>query len=114
TFGDPIAQIDEEFYLLVGDRMLHDHVLPYIDIWDRKPVGLFLLFAAIRLLPGDGILAYQIVATVFAAATAWIIAATARRIGANREGGLAAAGVYLLLLSLLGGRGGQTPVFYNL
>ena len=23
TFGNPLIQIDEEFYLLVGDRMLH-------------------------------------------------------------------------------------------
>ena len=61
-FGDPLYQIDEQFYLLVGDRMLHG-AIPFVDIWDRKPIGLFLLFAAIRLLPGDGILAYQLVAT---------------------------------------------------
>ena len=72
-FGNPAIHVDEEYYLLVGDRMLHG-VLPYIGIWDRKPVGLFLIFAAIRLIPGDGILTYQLVATLFAAATAWMIA----------------------------------------
>lgn len=112
-FGNPIVHVDEQYYLLVGDRMLHG-ALPYVDLWDRKPVGLFLIFAATRLLPGDGILAYQLVATLFAAATAWLIAHGSRRLGATPVGGLIAALAYVLWLSLLSGRGGQSPVFYNL
>lgn len=112
-FGNPAVHVDEEYYLLVGDRMLHG-ALPYIDVWDRKPVGLFLIFAGIRLLPGDGILAYQLVATLFAAATAWVIAQAGVRLGASRTGALAAGAAYILWLSLLSGRGGQSPVFYNL
>ena len=88
-FGNPIIHVDEQYYLLVGDRMLHGAV-PYIDIWDRKPVGLFLIFAAIRLLPGDGILAYQLVATLVAAATASLVASGGRRLGASRGGAVAA------------------------
>lgn len=112
-FGNPVIHVDEQFYLLVGDRMLHG-ALPYVDIWDRKPVGLFLIYAAIRLLPGDGILAYQLVATLFAAATACVVERGARRLGASRSAALAAAIAYLLWLPLLSGRGGQSPVFYNL
>jgi len=112
-FGNPIVHVDEQYYLLVGDRMLHG-ALPYVDLWDRKPVGLFLIFAAVRLLPGDGILAYQLVATLFAVATAWLIARGSRRLGATQTGGLAAAFAYILWLSLLSGRAGQSPVFYNL
>lgn len=111
-FGNPIIHVDEQYYLLVGDRMLHG-ALPYIDIWDRKPVGLFLIFAAIRLLPGDGILAYQLMATSFAAATAWLIAGGGRRLGASPFGALMAGLAYILWLSFLSGRGGQSPVFYN-
>ncbi|MCP3733564.1 hypothetical protein M9979_01530 [Sphingomonas sp. RP10(2022)] len=112
-FGNPIIHVDEQYYLLVGDRMLHG-ALPYVDLWDRKPVGLFAIFAAIRLLPGDGILAYQLVATLFAAATAWLVARGGMKLGATPLGGLAAAAAYILWLSLLSGRGGQSPVFYNL
>jgi 4-amino-4-deoxy-L-arabinose transferase-like glycosyltransferase len=111
-FGNPLIHVDENFYLLVGDRMLHG-ALPYVDIWDRKPIGLFVLFAGIRLLGGDGIVQYQVVATLFAAATAFVVA----RIAAPMAGRIAAtvAGiVYLLLLGLVGGSGGQAPVFYNL
>ena len=71
-FGNPIVHIDEQFYLLVGDRMLHG-ALPYVDIWDRKPIGLFLIYAAIRELGGSGILQYQLVATGFAIATALVV-----------------------------------------
>jgi hypothetical protein len=111
-FGNPLIHVDENFYLLVGDRMLGG-ALPYVDIWDRKPVGLFVLFAAIRLLGGDGIVQYQVVATLFAAGTALVIA----RMAAPMAGLVAAtvAGImYLLLLGLVGGSGGQAPVFYNL
>lgn len=112
-FGNPVIHVDEQYYLLVGDRMLHG-ALPYVDFWDRKPLGLFLLFAGIRLLPGDGILAYQLTATVFAALTAGFIALSARRLGARTLGAAAAGCAYLLWLGYLSGRGGQSPVFYNL
>jgi hypothetical protein len=112
-WGNPVIHVDEQYYLLVGDRMLHG-ALPYVDIWDRKPIGLFLLFAGFRLLPGDGILAYQLAATLAAAATAIVVAAGARTLGAKDRGAIVAGLAYLVGLSLLGGRGGQAPVFYNL
>jgi hypothetical protein len=110
-FGNPVIDVDEQFYLLVGGRLLHG-ALPYVDIWDRKPFGLFTLYAAIRLLGGNGIIQYQIVATLFAATTATIIAVIGRRIG-GRFAALCGGIVYLLWLNWLGGDGGQTPVFYN-
>lgn len=110
--GNPLIDADEQFYLLTGDRLLHG-TLPYVDIWDRKPLGLFLLYAAIRLIGGDGILQYQLVACASAAATACLIATMARRI-AGPGAALGAALAYLPSLGLSGGAGGQTPVFYNL
>ena len=112
-WGNPVIHVDEQWYLLVGDRLL-DGAVPYLDLWDRKPVGLFLLFAAMRSLGGDGILAYQLIATACAAATAVVVASGARRLGATGVGAMAAGVAYLLGLQLLGGRGGQAPVFYNL
>lgn len=112
-FGDPNLHVDELFYLQVGDLMWHG-ALPFVDVWDRKPIGLFLLFAAIRLLGGDGIVQYQIVATAFAFGTAVVIAQLARKIGASALAATAAGVVYLASLPALGGFGGQSPVFYNL
>lgn len=111
-FGNPLVDADEEFYLLVGDRLLHG-AIPYVDIWDRKPIGLFLIYAGIRLLGGNGILAYQLVAAGFAAATAVLIACMARRI-TSPGAALVAALAYAPLAGLSGGQGGQAPIFYNL
>ncbi len=111
-FGNPILHIDEQFYLLVGDRMLHS-ALPYVDIWDRKPVGLFLIYAAIRTLGGVGIIQYQLVATGFAIAAAVTVERLATFLSGPR-GSMLAGILYLLWIPLLTGQGGQSPVFYNL
>ena len=113
TFGNPVIGFDEQFYLLVGDRMLHG-ALPYVDIFDRKPAGLFLIFAAARALGGDGFLQYKLVALGFVVATAWAINGIARRGGASGFAALLAAALYILWLNFMEGEGGQSPVFYNL
>lgn len=111
--GDAVYHVDEQWYLLVGDRLLHGAV-PYVDLWDRKPIGLFLLYAALRRLPGDAVLSYQVAAMLCAAATAWLVAVGGRRLGASPGAALAAGAAYLIWLPLLSGGGGQSPVFYNL
>ncbi len=112
TLGFPAIHIDEQFYLLVGDRMLQGAV-PYVDIWDRKPVGLFLLFAAMRAMGGDGILQYQLIALASVVATSLVIYRLARA-HASPQAALAAGVVYQCYLSAFFCYGGQAPVYYNL
>jgi hypothetical protein len=112
VFGNPVVHIDEQFYLWVGKSMLHGK-LPFVDIWDRKPIGLFLVYAGIAAVAPDPILGYQIAATLCAAATAWILQRMALRV-ASPAGALIAALAYLVYFPALGGVGGQSPVFYNL
>lgn len=112
TYGNPALGFDEQFYLLVGDRMVQGD-LPYVDIFDRKPIGIFLIFAGVRWLGGEGFLQYKLVATLFVIATAWLIYLLGRQRAERWGAGLAAA-LYILWLNLMEGEGGQTPVFYNL
>jgi hypothetical protein len=112
TFGNPVLGFDEQFYLLVGDRMLGGAV-PYVDIFDRKPIGLFLIYAAIRALGGDGFIAYKLVACGFAVLTALLIYRAARPISSTFAACVAAC-LYILWLNFTGGEGGQAQVFYNL
>lgn len=112
TFGNPVVIADDQFYLFVGDAMRHGQ-WPYIDIWDRKPFGLFALFEGIAALGSGSILAMQLMATAFAAATALVIRRLALFV-TNRQGALFGGIAYLLILPLLGGDGAQSPVFYNL
>ena len=109
-FGNPVIHIDEQFYLLVGQRM-HMGMLPHIDIWDRKPIGLFVIYWASTL--GGSIYVYQLAACVAAAATAFMVYRVCLRI--SEPVGATVAGVgYLLFLLTFRGVGGQSPVFYNL
>jgi 4-amino-4-deoxy-L-arabinose transferase-like glycosyltransferase len=111
TFGNPLADMDDQFYWLVG-RSMWQGAWPILDIWDRKPVGLFLLYGAIAGVDRS-ILAVQIAATLFAAGTALVVRAAALHIASPRAALLAALS-YLLILPLFGGQSGQSPVFYNL
>jgi hypothetical protein len=113
TFGNPVLHIDEEFYLTTAHRMWAG-ALPYVDIWDRKPFGLFLLYMPAGALPLRwATWAYQIMALAAVVATAWGIARLAIAAG-WRRGAIPAAIAYILWLNMLGGMGGQAPVFYNL
>lgn len=112
-FGNPIVFADEEFYLYVAREMWHG-ALPYVDIWDRKPIGLFLLYMPAAAFPLEAsVYAYQAMALAVVVATAALIVAAARRVGWQR-GALVAGVLYILWLDLADGQGGQSPVFYNL
>lgn len=111
--GDIVAHGDEQFYLLVGDHVLNRGAVPYADIWDRKPVGLFLLYAGIRLLAGEGIVQYQLVALMAVAATSGIMALWVAR-QAGWIGAVVAVMLYNGLLVGHLGFGGQAEVFLNL
>jgi len=113
TFGNPVIEFDEQFYRLVGERMLHG-ALPFVDIWDRKPIGLFLLYAFAALVGGAHALSYQLLAALFVAGTAMLVHAMARRLCTGWLGPLVAALLSILWLNLLQGEGGQAAVFTSL
>jgi len=113
AIGNPILHVDEQFYFAAARGWAHG-ALPYVDIWDRKPVGLFLIYLLPAQLPFiAGIWAYQLMALASAWGTAMLIASMARRSGLARTG-LVAGILYLVWIILAEGQGGQSPVFYNL
>lgn len=111
-FGDPVVNMDEQFYLLVGKRLALGH-LPYVDIWDRKPFGLFAIYAAACRLFADPVTGYQLLAAAAVTLTSWVIFAMTRRL-TGFSAALAGAAAYPAWLLVFGGVGGQSPVFYNL
>jgi hypothetical protein len=111
SFGNPVIEMDDQFYWLVG-REWWQGQWPILDVWDRKPVGLFVIYGAIAGIDRS-FLAVQLVATAFAAATAWTIRAAAK-LFAGAQGATLAGIAYLLAIAAIGGQSGQSPVFYNL
>ncbi|MDF2638314.1 MAG: hypothetical protein K0R64_1298 [Novosphingobium lindaniclasticum] len=110
--GKPAFQSDEQFYLLAGQRMA-EGALPFVDIWDRKPYGLFLLYRGVFALPFEPVLTYQIAGLIFSVLTALVIERLARRI-APPPAAQAAGIAYLLYQPMFNVALGQSPVFYNL
>ena len=110
--NNPLTHVDDQFYLFTGKAMLNGE-LPYVDVWDRKPIGLFLIYAGIAALGGDSVIVYHLVGAAAALATAIAIYFLARRF-VSSAGALRAGIVYLAILPTMGGGGGQSPVFYNL
>lgn len=111
TFGNPVVGFDEQFYQLVGARMWHG-ALPYVDIFDRKPIGLFVIYAAAAAL-ANGMLPYKLVALGCVVATAYLLYRVAQR-AATPFAALVAAGLYILWLNFMEGEGGQAEVFFDL
>lgn len=107
--GDQAPDYDEQLYSLIGQRMLQGE-LPYADLWDRKPLGLFALFALAHAVGGPDALAYQIMATLFVMAGAWLVFALARRL-VDDATACGAALAYPPLLYAYGSLSGQSEVF---
>ncbi len=113
TFGSPLVHVDEEFYFVTAQRIA-EGAIPYVDVWDRKPIGLFLIYLPAAALGVPlGIWAYQAMALACVVGTAALIARMAERAGFGR-GALPGAILYILCLNFADGQGGQAPVFYNL
>ena len=70
-------------HLTVAQAMTHG-ALPYVDIWDRKPLGIFLLYlpAALWELPAS-IYVYQAMASAAAVGTAWLVIVAAEITASN-------------------------------
>jgi len=108
--GDPAPTADEQFYSLAGQQMVHG-VLPFVDLWDRKPIGLFTLFALAHGIGGQSPLAYQALALVFAVAGGAMVYALARPLG-GRKSAMVAALLHQMLMIAYGSYGAQSEIFH--
>lgn len=109
-FGDPVADYDEQLYSFIGWRMTHG-ALPFVDLWDRKPFGLFALFAGAHAVGGPSPVAFQAMACIFAFAGAMMTWHLASKVSDQVTSCLAAT-LYLLILSAYGSYSGQSEVFH--
>ena len=109
-FGDPVAEFDDQLYSFVGWRMTHGE-LPFADWWDRKPFGLFTLFAFAHLVGGPDAIAYQLLALVFVMTGAMPVFDLARRLSGAWAGVISAA-LSVVLLAAYGSQTGQSEAFW--
>jgi hypothetical protein len=109
-FGDPVADFDEQIYSLIGWRMTYGD-LPFVEVWDRKPFGLFAIFALAHWIFGPEPLAYQLVACVAALIGGLFVYALARQL-VDRLSATVAGALYLMLMAAYGSYSGQSEIFH--
>jgi hypothetical protein len=110
-WGDPVADFDEQLYAFIGWRMNMGE-LPYIDWWDRKPFGLFALYALVHALPLAQPLGYQLLGSAFAMAGALLTYRLARH-QLDRFGSAIAGALYLVLMAAYASYSGQSEVLFG-
>ncbi len=111
-FDYTVLSVDESVYLMIGSGMRHG-LIPYVDIIDRKPIGIFLIFAAADALFTDPLFGVRIFGALFTIAGSWMIARIGQRfLGLGPVAGMLAGLLYSTYALLFYGDSGQTPVFF--
>lgn len=104
---------DETTYLIIAREMLKGARL-YVDVWDTKPAGIFLLFAGFQSLFGDSILMIRLMASLFAGFTAFLLFLASKKYFESFPSALWSGIIYLVFLSLhRNGLPANTEIFFN-
>ncbi len=109
-FGDPSPDFDEQYYFLVGSRLLSGQ-LPYVDLWDRKPFLLFVINAIGSALGGGMPIGAQLLAAASAGIAATQVFSIGRHLG-SVAGSLIAGTMFLLSFPAFWAPVAQSEVFY--
>ncbi len=96
-----VVDWDESIYLLMARSMLHGHA-PYTAIWDNKPPGLYMLFAAAQIAFGQTVLAIRLLAIAAVTATSFLLWLYGRRVWGGWAIG-ALAGLFYVIFSMQNG-----------
>ena len=110
AFGNPVPEFDEQLYSLIGAQMGRG-LVPYAELWDRKPPGLFLIYAAAHWLGGDGPVAYQLPALGVCLIGGWQVWRLALHLTDRRTAALAAP-LYPALMAVFDSFSGQSEIFF--
>jgi Dolichyl-phosphate-mannose-protein mannosyltransferase len=112
SFVLPSLDWDEGLYLTIAADLNAGH-LPYAGLWDRKPVGIFVLFALVERAFADGVLGVRILACLFVALGSFALYRIALALfvpGATI--GIAAAVAYILFSGENSGLAANTEAFF--
>lgn len=111
TFFQSQVGTDEALYLTIARGLLHGQ-LPYVDLIDNKPPGIYLLFALAQVVLGQNVLAMRLLACLFNALSCLLLLRIGRTMRSEAVGAIAAL---LYLFFSLGNYGleANTELFYT-
>ena len=110
-----VINFDESLYLLIGDE-LRQGILPFTHLCDRKPFGLFALFALFASAPIDAIVASRLGASLAVGLTGYLLRRVAGLLFDDRPHliGTAAGLAYVVFSLADGGLASNAELFLNL
>ncbi len=111
AFLPAVIDTDEGLYLLQA-RAWREGGWPFLTVWDMHPPGAPALFALAFAIFGERLIAVRILGVVAAAATASLLVALARGLGAGRGAAFAAGLIYAAQSSLLSGLATNTEILF--
>ena len=99
SFFPSVINHDESTYLVIANEILHGRQY-WIDIFDTKPVGIFLLYAGLIKVFGHSILAIRFFTALWVASTAFLLHRLQWRWGNDLRGGWISGIGYIFLTSV--------------
>ena len=99
SFQYSVIDHDESTYTVIAQEMLKGRAY-YAEVWDTKPVGIFLVFAAVLKAFGSSVVAIRFAAALAIGLTAFFLFRSARRWG-HSEAHSAGAGMAYILMCVL-------------
>ena len=114
SFFISVVNHDESTYIVIADELLRGEV--YLkDAIDTKPIGIFLIYAALIKLTGGSIFALRLAASCVVALGAWGLYHAGRRATGDERVGIAAGLIYCITNSVFTyyGLSPNTEIYFN-
>ncbi|MEQ8703394.1 MAG: glycosyltransferase family 39 protein [Phaeodactylibacter sp.] len=115
SFFPSVIDHDESTYLVIADAIAQGYTYQ-VDYIDTKPIGIFLILAALKSLLGNAIWGYRLFAALVLGLTSFLLYRAKRIQGSSWAAALSAGIIYLILNSLYTryGVSPNTETYFNL
>lgn len=115
SFFISVLDHDESTYIVISDYLLRGKTY-FVDVIDTKPIGVFLIYAAMQKALGASIFMLRLGSALWIAMTAFLIFLTHRSFMKGKYGGIAAGVIYILMNSFFTyfGLSPNSETYFNL
>jgi len=115
SFFPSVLGHDESTYMIIGRDILNGKKL-YTDVFDTKPVGIFLFYEGLEFLFGSSIFLKRLVFALIVGVTSYFIFNVSKKLFKGNKVAVASAFIYIFYTSLWNyhGRSPNTELLFNL